>query len=326
MPTPRMDLTSVIIPTCNEGEMLAMTVESVLAAAGHRPFEVVVVDDGSTDGSADRYRGDARPGVRVLEGGGLGVAGARNLGVERARGDQLVFLDAHCTVSPAWLDELAEALAPPDVAIAGPAFTRLGETEPRGAGLSWVDYTLDTQWFEPIEGRGPYEVPLLCGACQAFRTETFHAIGRFEPGFTRWGYEDIEIGLRAWALGYRIVAQPSATVAHHFRESRSYDVDDAGVVYNFLRMIYLHFSPERIDHVLGIIASTVGFEDAMRATAESDVLAVRAALDEARVRDDAWFFTTFLPHLAELPGRARPRRGSAGAPRPAPAHAAFGAR
>ncbi|MFO0758408.1 MAG: glycosyltransferase [Byssovorax sp.] len=303
MPIASTALTSVIIPTCNEGALLQETVESVLSARGVRPFEVLVVDDGSTDGSADRYRGTARAGVRVIEGGGLGVAGARNLGVAEAKGDQLVFLDAHCTVSPAWLDRLAEALAPDDVAVAGPAFTRLRETEPRGAGLSWSDYTLDTHWFDPIDGQGPYEVPLTCGACQAFRTTTFHAIGRFEPGFSRWGYEDIEICLRAWALGYRVVAQPEATVAHHFRESRAYDVDDAGVVYNFLRMIYLHFSPRRIDHVLGIIASTVGFEEAMQAIAESDVLAVRAALDEVRLRDDAWLIDTFMPHL-RLPERA----------------------
>ena len=289
---------TVVIPTCNEGEMVTMTVDSVLAAAGSLPFDVVVVDDGSTDGCCDPLRG-ASDAVRVIEGGGLGVARARNRGAEEAQGEMLVFLDAHCTVEPGWLDRLAEAMRRPDVAMVSPVFTQLGETEPRGAGMGWADLLLEAFWYEPVPGvETPYEVPLACGACQAFPAETFRAIGRFDDGCTRWGFEDHEIALRAWLLGYRVVVHPGVTVAHLFRSERSnYTVDDTAVLFNLLRLISLHLSQERVDHVLKRLAGHPDLPRATQMLATSDTPSLREGLQTARVRTDDWFLKRFLPHL-----------------------------
>jgi len=46
--------------------------------------------------------------------------------------------------------------------------------------MFWADYTLDPNWFEPVDGSGPYAVPLTTGACQAFRRHNFLAVGRYE--------------------------------------------------------------------------------------------------------------------------------------------------
>jgi len=289
---------SVVIPTCNEGDLVSMTVDSVLAAAGSLPFDVVVVDDGSTDGCCDPLRG-ASEQVRVVEGGGLGVARARNRGAETAPGEMLVFLDAHCTVEPGWLDRLAAGMRRPDVAMVSPVFTQLGETQPRGAGMGWADLLLDAFWYEPVPGLDtPYDVPLACGACQAFPAETFHALGRFDEGCTRWGFEDHEIALRAWLLGYRVVVHPGVTVAHLFRTERSnYAVDDTAVLFNLLRLISLHLSQERVAQVLERLT---GHPDLPRATemlATSDTSYVREELESVRVRSDDWFLGRFLPHL-----------------------------
>ena len=83
---------SVIIPVRNTERYLRQAIESALAQT-LRPFEVLVVDDGSTDASLDVARsfGD---GVRVLEGTQGGIGATRNSGVERASGDFLAFLDA----------------------------------------------------------------------------------------------------------------------------------------------------------------------------------------------------------------------------------------
>jgi len=279
---------SVIIPTLNEGALLQMTIDSIREQTAHPHWQILVVDDGSTDGSTDPFRdGDAR--IRVVAGKGVGVARARNLGASLASGDYLVFIDAHCRVSSGWLDALEEGLRPSDVCVAGPTFTRLDEPEPRGCGMVWKDASLDPSWYEPASDR-PYAVPLTTGACQAFRRTTFEAVGRYEDGFTRWGFEDVEICVRAWLLGYRVVVCPRAIVAHYFRESRNYDVDDADITYNFLRMIHLHFSPRRIRRVLRAVGGNPLVPRALDRLYDSDVFRVRAELECARVRTDDWFF------------------------------------
>jgi len=126
-------LFSIVIPTLNEGDMLTMTVENILSVTTYPEIEIIVIDDGSTDGSCDRYRSSAGQ-VRVVTTKRLGIPMARNLGAEQAQGDYVLFLDAHCTVSPNWIDRFVAALAPRDVAIVGPAFTRLHEPEPKGCG------------------------------------------------------------------------------------------------------------------------------------------------------------------------------------------------
>jgi glycosyltransferase involved in cell wall biosynthesis len=289
---------SIVIPTLNEGSLLAMTTNSILGRTRYPDYEIIVVDDGSTDGSTELYEQYPNPRIRLLRGGGLGVANARNLGAAHAAGVFVVFLDGHCTVSPNWLDGFAAALAPPGIAVAGPCFTRLHEPQPRGCGMFWSDYTLDPNWFEPVDGNGPYEVPLTTGACQAFRRATFMALGRYEAGFTRWGFEDVEICLRAWLLGYRIVVNPEVTVAHHFRESRGYDVDDLEVTYNFLRMLHMHFAPARIRRVLQALGANPFVPQALDRIFASDVFELRGQLDAVRVYNDEWFFRNVNRALA----------------------------
>ena len=146
------NLVSIVIPTLNEGSLLGMTVENILEQTSYPSYEILVVDDGSTDGSCEPFADPSGP-VRVVRGGGLGVARARNRGAQEARGEFLVFLDAHCTVSPGWLDSLVEPMKQPGVGLAGPTFTKLHRTEPRGAGMVWTDYTLDPAWLEPLRSR-----------------------------------------------------------------------------------------------------------------------------------------------------------------------------
>lgn len=294
--------------------MLHRTVASVLDDSAHRHVEVLVVDDGSTDGSCDRLRPDGR--LRLLRGRELGAPLARNLGAAHARGDYLMFLDAHCDVSPGWLDALMEALAPADVAIASPAFTRLEAPEPRGCGMTWINARLETAWIEPPDHGRPAEVPFAPGGCQAFRAETFRRVGRFDDGMTRWGFEDIEISLRAWLLGYRVMGAPMATVAHHFRERRGFDVPDLGVLFNYLRMVHLHFAPWRIDAAIDALGPYPSLGHALAQLARSDVLQLRAELEAVRVRSDDWFFAALAPHLEPTAPRA-PRRSGSGRSRSA---------
>lgn len=144
--------------------MLAMTVDGVLAASDGAKVDVVVVDDGCTDGCIEpvaRLR-DGR--VRIVEGGGLGVARARNFGAAHVDAEILVFLDAHCTVPAGWLHALATSLDDPSVGLLGPAFTRLTSPTPRGCGMRWAGFDLEPCWFTAPDTAGAYPVPLTIGA------------------------------------------------------------------------------------------------------------------------------------------------------------------
>jgi glycosyltransferase involved in cell wall biosynthesis len=118
---------SVVIPSYNEGENLVDTVRCILDYASYEDFEIVVVDDGSTDGSGERvtrlFGSDGQ--THVLRTPGLGVAGARNLGAQAAQGDILIFLDAHSYTPPGWMTALISPLADPQVGMVGPAFASL---------------------------------------------------------------------------------------------------------------------------------------------------------------------------------------------------------
>ena len=301
-------LCSVVIATRNEGEMLRSTVASVLDDTAYSPIEVVVVDDGSTDDSCLGLDGDDR--VRIVRGHELGAPGARNLGAAHARGEYLVFLDAHCRVSADWLDVLVGALDPPDVAIVGPTFTKLDASEPRGCGMTWTSPQLETAWIvPPVDGR-PSEVPLAPGGCQAYRARTFELVGRFDDGMTRWGFEDVEISLRAWLLGYRVLGASGATVAHHFRDQRGFDVPNEGVLFNYLRLVHLHFAPWRIEAAIRAIGPYPGLDDALADLARSDVLELRAELEAVRVRTDDWFFALMAPSISWGPTRAAPQNST----------------
>jgi len=282
---------SIVIPTLNEGAMLRMTVESAAQHADGADYEVLVVDDGSTDGSTEIYKQPGDPRVRLIRGGALGVARARNLGARHARGDCLIFMDAHCKVSYGWLRGFADLLSIPGVGLGGPCFRKLETPMPRGCGMRWPDYRLDPCWFEPLNGVDVYSVPLTTGACQAFHRDTFEALGRYDAGFTRWGFEDVEMCLRAWLFGYQVAVHPGITIAHYFREARdNYEVDDTEITCNFLRMVYLHFRPTRIQQVLQAAKGNPFLATAQERLAESDVFERRAELFARRVRDDEWFF------------------------------------
>src|SRR4030095_11641864 len=94
---------SVIVVSLNEGPNTARTVEN-LTTTLRQDSEIIVIDDGSTDGSADKATGDKR--VRLIRTNGLGVAAARNHGASNASGDILIFVDAHMTVPRGWGKDL----------------------------------------------------------------------------------------------------------------------------------------------------------------------------------------------------------------------------
>jgi glycosyltransferase involved in cell wall biosynthesis len=109
--TPGRQLVSVVIPARNEAPHIAGVVASVLAEREDGiDLEVVLVDDGSTDDTAERATAAGARVVPVVDPARAGKPGAsRNFGAELTSGDPLIFLDADCTVAPGWLRAILDA-------------------------------------------------------------------------------------------------------------------------------------------------------------------------------------------------------------------------
>jgi GT2 family glycosyltransferase len=286
-------LVSVVIPALNEGQNLVDTVACVIENSHWPALEVIVVDDGSTDGSAEAL--STNGSVRVVRGGGLGVAGARNRGAKEAQGEVLLFLDGHCYVPPGWLAPLVAALEPADAGLAGPAFTNIADPRMRACGITWHDATLENVWM-PC-GAAVEPVPFHIGACQAVRADIFHALGGYERGMTRWGSEDIELCLRMWLCGYQVYAQPASLVYHLFRTSRPYDVDMYNILYNRLRLALLHFEGDQLQRVLQPILGFTGIAQSLVQALTDDTMKRRHELFAARKHDTTWFCNRFGMHI-----------------------------
>jgi glycosyltransferase involved in cell wall biosynthesis len=284
---------SVVIPTHNEGRRLGDTIASIVCAA-RSDYEVVVVDDGSTDTSVDEVRGRFHHDpVSVVASRDLGVARARNRGAEAARGDVVVFVDAHCFVRPGAIEGLAAALEDPAVGLAGPAIGDLSAGGSAvGCGLTFTGPDLNIRWL-PRMALDAYTVPLASGCCQALRRADFLRWGGFDPGMTRWGAEDLEICLRVALTGLDVVVEPRSEVFHLFRDQHPYHVETPQILHNQLRLAFLHLSVERFERVVDHYRNWPAFPAALSMLLTGDAMAQRARLERSRQRDDDWFCERF---------------------------------
>ncbi|MCB9895023.1 MAG: glycosyltransferase family 2 protein [Planctomycetes bacterium] len=145
-------LVSLVIPTFNREALLQETLESVFAQ-DYRAIELIVVDDGSTDGTVGMLRALAVPDgitLEVLEGEHGGASAARNRGAKASRGEFVMFLDSDDLLEPGALTTLVRTIAPADIAVGAWCDLREdGRSEPihRVFGKDWLVGLLRHAWF-----------------------------------------------------------------------------------------------------------------------------------------------------------------------------------
>ncbi len=283
---------SLIIPTVNEGENLFMTIESIQETITGT-YEIIVIDNGSTDGSTDFIEKAHDTRIRLLKTGErLGVAGARNYGAAFAEQEILLFVDAHMLFPKDWLAPVLEVLHEETVRLVVPAVSAWGNPYAIGYGISWKGAKLEAKWLGK-QAATPYTVPLAGGCFQAFSRDFFYEIGGYDPGMTNFGSEDLEMCLRTWLLGYQVKIVPQVEISHRFRRTAPYDFSWLDISYNFLRLVYTHFHEERIERVVAAHKETPNFAEALQKVKISDIWLRRRTLALKRRYDDDWFFRTF---------------------------------
>lgn len=286
-PHPRI---SVVIITRNEGAQLRATVTNFLETLPRGRHEILVVDDGSTDGSTAFLEETAEVTRVVSE--GVGVARARNLGAAQASGDVILFADAHIRAPQGWHDAIVNALRREGVGAVAPGIYSLTEPQRRGFGLNLTGPDLHARW-RTRQGLEPYPVPILPGCFLAMRRETFVRTAGFDSGMRQLGGNDNELSCRFWLLGYELLVVPEIEVGHLFRETAPYEAKWVALVHNRLRMAFVHFESSRVERVLHALRAYEAFPPAMAMMLDTDVLARRAMLAASRRFNDSWYFEKF---------------------------------
>jgi glycosyltransferase involved in cell wall biosynthesis len=213
---------SVVISTYNRAAMLADTLGDLAGQSGDTAFEVVVVDDGSTDGTSKLLAG--RSDVRVLSQSNQGLAAARNAGASAASGRIVAFLDDDVVVPSGWVSAVVAAFERDDVAAIGGRIDVQFEAAPprwltRGFYSLLGEYDLGDDPF-PLD---PPEFP-RGGHC-AVRAAVWQELGGLDPSLG-WGSagnlpnEEKDLFLRLAAAGHQSWYWPAARVRHRIEGDR----------------------------------------------------------------------------------------------------------
>ncbi len=286
---------SIIIISKNEGHNLKQTIDHMNLQKTSIPYEIIVVDDGSGDHSANFLETGEYKKVRSIRTEGIGPAGARNLGAKAAAGEMLLFLDAHVIPQKNWLEDLAVRFESLDIYALAPVLGAFNPAHPDVYGVA-LDQNMQPYWTtRPVGGFSP--VPFAGAGCLAIRTEAYFAVDGFDNGFKGIGYSDVDFCYRLWTAGFNVYLDPDVRVIHKFRKSKPYKVVPKNITYNFLRLALKNFKESRISHVINVAKDVPDFGSILMDILCSDVWEQRLALRSKRKHDDDWFFDRFSMDL-----------------------------
>jgi glycosyltransferase involved in cell wall biosynthesis len=205
---------SVVIPTYNRKPILEKCLKA-LENQQYSDYEIVVVDDGSTDGTVDWLKNNATqfPHVRLFCQNHLGAAAARNFGVDQARGDTIVFIDSDLVVTPIFLKAHAESLIQGQQVLGNDRLFTYGRV-------------INTCNFEDPTSE-PYKLTDFSAAYfatgnVAIARHWLIEVGLFDTGFQQYGWEDLELGVRLKNQGLTLIKCPEA-VGYHWHPAFSLD-------------------------------------------------------------------------------------------------------
>ena len=208
---------SIVIPTYNRLPILQKCLlaleDQQLTDAKVSAYEVVLVDDGSTDATLEWLAANSArlPHLKIYQQDHQGAAAARNLGVENAQGEIIIFIDSDLVVTPVFLQAHADALA-------------TGQQELGNDKLFTYGAVINTCNFEAPTAE-PYKITDFSAAYfatgnVAIAKHWLEKAGLFDMGFQLYGWEDLELGVRLKKLGLKLIKCPSA-VGYHWHPAFS---------------------------------------------------------------------------------------------------------
>jgi GT2 family glycosyltransferase len=213
---------SFIIPLYNclalTQAMLASLRATLPAGLGH---EIILVDDGSTDGTREWLQTLSPPCRVVLNERNLGFAATCNRGAGVATGEFLVFLNNDLVLQPHWLEPMLAGLAQPGFGAMGNVQLRVdnGALDHAGLRVTPQGKIVHVQSLPPDAGGRLLMVPGVTAACLMIRRAVFQSAGQFDPEFINGG-EDVDLCFRLQALGLKCGVATASVVRHHVSAAR----------------------------------------------------------------------------------------------------------
>jgi len=210
---------SVVIPTYNRLPILvkclrALEQQNLNQDSVIRGYEIVLVDDGSTDGTLEWLAAHANefPHLRSFAQDHQGPAAARNLGVQESQGDTIIFIDSDLVVTDNFLQAHADALVEGE--------TKLGQ---RIFTYGWVINTcnFDNPTSEPYKITD-FSAAYFATGNVAIAKHWLEEAGMFDTSFQLYGWEDLELGVRLKKLGLKLIKCPEA-VGYHWHPAFNLD-------------------------------------------------------------------------------------------------------
>ncbi|MFC9175357.1 bifunctional polysaccharide deacetylase/glycosyltransferase family 2 protein [Streptomyces sp. NPDC057107] len=194
---------SVLVPAYNERACVGATVRSL--AVSEHPIEIIVIDDGSTDGTADLVEAMRLPGVRVVRQQNAGKPAALNNGIRQARYDIVVMMDGDTVFEPATVRELVQPFGDPWVgAVAGNA--KVGNRDSLIGAWQHIEYVmgfnLDRRMYDLLGC-----MPTIPGAVGAFRRDALERVGGMSEDTLA---EDTDVTMALHRDGWRVVYAENA--------------------------------------------------------------------------------------------------------------------
>ncbi len=211
---------SVVIPTYNRKPILekclrALEYQQLTGDSVITGYEVVLVDDGSTDGTLEWLESHTSefPHVRSLSQNHQGPAAARNLGVEQAKGETIIFIDSDLVVTEHFLQAHANALVQGQQQLGSDRLFTYG----------WVINTcnFDNPTSEPFKVTD-FSAAYFATGNVAIARKWLEKAGVFDTRFQLYGWEDLELGVRLKQLGLKLIKCPGA-VGYHWHPPFSLD-------------------------------------------------------------------------------------------------------
>ncbi|HST28252.1 MAG TPA: glycosyltransferase, partial [Rudaea sp.] len=213
--TPRV---SIVIPVHNKIDYTVACLRSLAAHPGAAAFETIVVDDASSDATAERLA--QVDGIRVLRNArNMGFVGSCNAGAAAARGEFLAFLNNDTVVEDGWLDALLRVFEEePEAGLAGAKLVYPDGRLQEAGGIVFAD---GSGWNygrfdDPADPRYEFrrEADYCSGAAIMLRREFFRELGGFDTRYAPAYYEDTDLAFAVRAAGKKVFYEPRAVVVH----------------------------------------------------------------------------------------------------------------
>lgn len=243
---------SFIIATRNEAApVLEATVDGVLATSERYEREILVVDDASQE--PVRL---SRPDVRVVRHTeAMGIARSRRHGAGLTDGDVLVWLDAHMSFAPDWLECMLAHAGSGSLLCA--TFWNYALTKPLcwGADFVWSSERNYATGLTPgfalrhrtrCPGDGAVDVPVDIGACCMMLRESHEKMGGFSPFFRVWGTNEQDLSARAWITGRGVKCVTNARVGQIMRTAFPYPVAWEDIEFDRFAMVRTVFEERTV--------------------------------------------------------------------------------